>query len=74
MESLQNLLPVALELIVTVFVATLVWTTMMAGLYQLIRDGIRHVHVASQGAAQMTYVQRTETGPPVAHPQPTTGH
>ena len=74
MESLQNVLSVALELIVTAFVATLVWTTMMAGLYQLIRDGIRHVHVASQGAAETRYVQRTEAGPQVAHPQPTTGH
>ena len=74
MENLQNVLSVASELIVTVFVAAVVWTTVMAGLYQLIRDGSRHVYVASQRPAQERYVQRTDTGPQVAHPQPTTGH
>ena len=74
MENLQNVLSVASELIVTVFVAAVVWTTVMAGLYQLIRDGIRHVYVASQRSAQERYVQRTDTAPQVAHPQPTTGH
>ena len=75
MENLQNVLSVAFELIVTVSVAALVWTTVMAGLYQLIRDGIhRAVYVASEIPAQERYVQRAETGPQVAHPQPTAGH
>jgi hypothetical protein len=73
MENLQYVLAVALELIVIIFVTTLVWATMIAGLYQLIRDGIRQVTIASQGPAQERYAQRTETGPQVAHPQPTTG-
>ena len=74
MENLQHVLSVAFELIVTVFVATLVWTTVVAGLYQLIREGVRQVYVASQRPAQERYVQRAETGPQIAHPQPTTGH
>jgi|GEM_PF-1678352 len=74
MENLQNVLSVASELIVTVFVSALVLTTVIAGLYQLVREGIRQVYVVSQGPAQERYVQRTDTGPQVAHPQPTTGH
>jgi hypothetical protein len=74
MENLQNVVSFAFELLVTVFVAALVWTTVLAGLYQLIRDWIRQVHVVTQGFAQQRYVQRPETGPQVAHPQPTTGH
>jgi hypothetical protein len=74
MQNLQNVWYDGFELFVTVFVAALVWTTVLAGLYQLIRDWIRQVHVATQEFAQQRYVQRPETGPQVAHPQPTTGH
>jgi hypothetical protein len=74
MENLQQVLSVALEVMVMIFVTTLVWATVMAGLYQLIRDGIRQVTVASPRPAQERYVQRTETGPQVVQPQPTTGH
>ena len=74
METLQTVMPAALELIVTGFVAVLVWTTVMAGLYQLIREGIRQVYGASQRPAQERYVQRTETGPQAAGAQPATGH
>jgi hypothetical protein len=74
MENLPRVVSVALELTVIISVTTLVWATVMAGLYQLIRDGIRQVTVASQRLARERYVQRTEAGPPVVHPQPTTGH
>ena len=74
MENLQNVLSVSFELIVTVFVSVLVWTTVMAGLYQLVRERIRQVYVVSQRPAHERYVQRTDTGPQVAHPQPTAGH
>lgn len=74
MENLQHVLSVASELIVTVFVATLVWTTVVAGLCQLIREGIRQVYSVSRRAAREGYARRTDTGPQVAHPQPTAGH
>jgi hypothetical protein len=74
MENLPHVLSVALELTVIIFVTTLVWATVMAGLYQLIRDGIRQVTVSTQRLAQERYSQRTETGPQVVQPQPTTGH
>ena len=74
MENLQDVLSVASELIVTAFVAAVVWTTVMAGLYQLIRDGIHNVSVAFQRPARERYIQRTDTGPQVAHPRSTTGH
>ena len=63
MENLQNVLSVAFELIVTVTVAALVWTTVMAGLYQLVRERIRQVHVVAQLSAQERYIQRIDTGP-----------
>jgi hypothetical protein len=73
MENLQNVLPVAFELIVTVTVAALVWTTVMAGLYQLVRERIRQVHVVAQRSVQERYVQRTEPGPQLAHQSPAAG-
>jgi hypothetical protein len=73
MENLQSLLPVAFELLVTVFVVSLVWTTVVAGLYQLVREWIHQIYVTSQRPAQERYVQRTDTGAQVAHPQPTAG-
>jgi hypothetical protein len=74
MENLQSLLSVAFELLVTVFVVSLVWTTVVAGLYQLVREWIRQIYVTSQGSARERYGQRTDTSPQVAHPQPTAGH
>jgi len=73
MENLQNLVSVAVELIVTVTVAALVWTTVMAGLYQLVRERIRQVHVVVQRSVQDGYVQRIDTGPQVAHQSPAAG-
>ena len=74
MENLQSLLSVAFGLIVTTFVPALVWTTVVAGLCQLIREEVGQVYSVSQRAAQEAYAQRSDTGPQVAHPQPTAGH
>jgi hypothetical protein len=72
-ENLQDVLSVAFELIVTVSVAALVWITVMAGLYQLVRERIRQVHVVAQRPARERYVQRIDTGPQVAHHPPAAG-
>lgn len=73
MENLQNLVSVALELIVTVSVAALVWITVMAGLYQLVRERIRQFHVVAQKPVRERYIQRIDTGPQVAHQSPAAG-
>lgn len=74
MEDLQSTMSVALELIVTISVAVLVWTTVMAGLYQLVREQIRQFHLVAQKPAQERHIQRIDTGPQVAHHPPAVGH
>ena len=74
MENPHSVLSVALEVIVTVSVATVVWTTLVAGLCQLIHARIRRARGVTERHAQERYAQRTEPGQQVAHPQPTAGH
>ena len=73
MENPQSLLSVALELTVTALVVTVVWTTVVAGLYQVGRDRMHRIRVAFQKPARERYAKRTATRPQVAHPQPTAG-
>ena len=70
----QDIFSIALELIVTVCVSALVWITLVAGLYQLVSEGIRQISLVSPKPTWERYVQRTEAGPQVAQPQPTAGH
>jgi hypothetical protein len=72
-ENLPNFLSVTLELIVTIAVVAVVWITVVAGLYQLVRERIRQVHVSTQRPARERYVQRIDTGPQVAHHPPAAG-
>ena len=60
MDNLQNVLSDITGLAVTIFVSTIVWTILIAGLYQLIRDEIRQVLIAPRrlrGLAQEGYSQ-----------------
>lgn len=71
--TMENVMPVDCELIVTVFVTSIVWTTVLAGLYQLIRERIRQVYVISQGFVRGIY-PADRKGPQVSNQQPTAGH
>lgn len=73
MENFQSAMSVAVELIVTVSVAALVWITLMAGLYQLVRERIRQLHVSTRKPTQERYIGRIDTGPQVAHHPPAAG-
>jgi len=61
MGNLQSVLFTVFGLVVTFFVPAIVWITLMAGLYQLVRDGIRRLRVAprrSRGFIRKGYGQR----------------
>lgn len=73
MENLQNVLTVALQLVVTATVVALVWATVMAGLYQILRERVRQLRVVARLSAQERYTQRGDTSPQVAHQQPVAG-
>ena len=62
MGDLQNLASTAVELVVTVSVATLVWITVMAGLYQLVRERIRRFHRAGHRPVREGFAQRIDAG------------
>jgi hypothetical protein len=53
MGNLQNMLSIVFGLAVTFFVPGVVWITLVAGLYQLLRDGIRHVRMAPRGSRRL---------------------
>ena len=72
-DNLQNLASSAMELIVTVSVVALVWVTLMAGIYQLIRERIRELHLFANAPAQERHVQRIDTGPHVVPHPPAAG-
>jgi hypothetical protein len=46
MIDIKNTLVAAFALVVTFLVPTIVWLTVISGLYQLAREEIRKVHVA----------------------------
>ena len=70
---MENILSIAFGLTVSVLVSVLVWTTLMAGLYQLLREQIHQAASFVQRFTQERYVQRTDAGPQVAHQQPVAG-
>jgi sensor domain CHASE-containing protein len=70
----ENMLSIAFGLAVSVLVSVLVWTTLIAGLYQLLREQFRQASSFVQRFTQERYVQRTDAGPQVAHQQPVAGH
>ena len=74
MESLQNELSAAFELIVTVIVAAVVWCTVVAGLYQFLREWIHQIYLVAQRLAQKRYIQRIDTGSQAAPHPPAVGH
>ena len=45
MGNLQNILSTVFGLAITYLVPAVVWVTLIAGLYQLVRDEIRQIHV-----------------------------
>lgn len=73
MEDPQNLVSGAIELIVAVSVAALVWITVLAGLYQLVRERLRQFHLATQRPAQDRYSHSRDAGPQIAHHPPAVG-
>jgi hypothetical protein len=73
MENLQNVLTVALQLVVTVTVVALVWSTVMAGLYQILRERVRQVRMLAGLSAQERHTKRGDTSQQVAHRQPVAG-
>ena len=74
MGDLQNLASTALELFVTVTVATLVWITVMAGIYQLARERVRRFHGAVHRAFRDRYDQRIDAGRQALPHPPAAGH
>jgi hypothetical protein len=60
-------------LVVSVSVSALVWTTVAAGLYQLVRERLHEVAVASQDAARKRYLHRGDVGPQIPQQQPMAG-
>ena len=69
-----DILSIAFGLAVSVLVSVLVWTTLMAGLYQLVREQLYQAALFVQQLTQERYLQRTDAGPQVAHQQPVAGH
>lgn len=71
---MEDMLSLVIGLVVSVFVSALVWTTVAAGLYQLVRDRLHEVVVVSQDAARRRYLHRSDAGPQIAQQQPMAGH
>ncbi len=71
---MEDMLSLVIGLVVSVFVSALVWTTVAAGLYQLVRDRLHEVAVMSQDAARERYMHRSDAGPQIAQQQPMAGH
>ena len=57
MDNLPNALSAVTGLAVTLFVSVTVWITLLAGLYQLIRDEIRQVQMMPRRLTQERYSQ-----------------
>ena len=53
MHNVQTVLSNVFGLAITVFVPAVVWTTLIAGLYQFVRDGIRRVRVVPQRSQRL---------------------
>jgi hypothetical protein len=49
MNSLQNVLVTIATLIITFSVTAVVWITLAAGLYQLVRDNVSRLYKAPRG-------------------------
>ncbi len=47
MGGLENIIFDVFELVVTLFVTAVVWVVLIGGLYQLVRDRIRQIHITS---------------------------
>lgn len=71
---MEDALSVVIGLVVSVLVSALVWTTVAAGLYQLVRERLQEVVVVSQDAARKRYLHRSDAGPQIAQQQPMAGH
>ena len=68
MGDLQNLASTAVELVVTISVATLVWVTVMAGVYQLIREWVHRFHGSLSRPVRDRYARRIEGRQTLPHP------
>ena len=53
MSSLQDILSTISGLAITFFVPAVVWITLSAGVYQLVRDGVRRIRLASQSSQRL---------------------
>ena len=71
---MEDALSVVIGLVVSVLVSALVWTTVAAGLYQLVRERLHEVAVVSQEAARKRYLHRSDAGPQIPQQQPMAGH
>jgi len=70
----EDILSVVMGLVVSVLVSALVWTTVVVGLYQLVRERLHEVAAVTQDAARKRYLHRSDVGPQIAHQQPMAGH
>ncbi|MGD8473371.1 MAG: hypothetical protein PVH59_04555 [Anaerolineae bacterium] len=71
---MEDALSVVIGLVVSVLVSALVWTTVAAGLYQLVRERLHEVAVVSQDATRKRYLHRSEKGPQIPQQQPMAGN
>lgn len=53
MDNLQTVLSTVFGLVITVFVPAVVWTTLIVGLYQFVRDSIRRVRVVPRHSQRL---------------------
>jgi hypothetical protein len=58
MSSLQNVLVTLVTLIVTFSVTAVVWITLAAGLYQLVRDNVNRLYEAPRGQYKLAQSQK----------------
>jgi hypothetical protein len=54
MVNLAHLLVDAVTLVVTLAVPAIVWLLLLAGLFQLVRDGLRRTHISPVGIGRTT--------------------
>ncbi|RLC65735.1 MAG: hypothetical protein DRI48_06330 [Chloroflexi bacterium] len=62
MSDVQNVLVAVFRLAITFIVPAVVWTTLAAGLYQLVRDNISRFHAALLGRREPAHSQKARQG------------
>ena len=70
---MEDVLSAVIGLVVSVLVSALVWITVAAGLYQLVRERLHEVAVVSQDTRER-YLHRGDAGRQIAQQQPMAGH